>query len=291
MPIRSCVFVGHWDGAQWALDRNPAMINGALNTAPDRAARTPTVAVVGGTLHVAWIEARHAPERGSHNVVVVRRLSGGQWLPVGQDVRAESADNTRIIDVAMADVGGALHVAWSEAALVERAGRPLVHVTRWTGSGWTRIGRSLNISRAGYANHVALTGSGNLLHVAWQERSQTGNTQIYVKSWNGSDWASVGGSLNVDSDLGEAGRPALSAAGSRLWLAWTEGTPGQRARLYARSLGSATWSAPVGPLNVDRAEGAADSPALAAGPNGVFLVWAEKNLPPATKQVYARTLQ
>jgi hypothetical protein len=290
-PIRSVVFVAHWDGKHWALDANPAMPNGALNTTPDAAARTPALAVVGGILHAAWIETRRVPERGAHNVVVVKRLSGGQWVPLGRDLRAESADNTRILDVALADAGGVPHVAWSEATLADRAGRPVVHVARWSATGWARIGRSLNISRSGYANFVAMAGAANILYVAWQERSLTGNSQLYVKGWNGSDWSSAGGSLNADPDRGEAGRPALAGDHSRLWLAWTEGLPSQRAGLYARRLEVPGWSVPVGPLNIDRADGAPDSPALAAGLGRIFLGWAEKNPPPATKQIYVRPLQ
>lgn len=286
--IRSVVFVAHWDGRQWALDANPAMPNGALNTDPEAAARTPALAAVGGTLHAAWIELRRVPERGAHNVVVVKRLVGGQWLRAGRDLRAESSDYTRMLDVALVDVGGVPHVAWSEAA--PENGRPLVHVAKWTGTDWTRIGRSLNASRDGFANLLALAGAGNVLHLAWQERSVTGNTRIYVKRWDGSTWTSTTASLNVDADHGEAGRPALASDGSRVWLAWTEGVPGQRGRLYWRWLGPVGWSAPMGPLNADREAGAADTPALAAGPQGAFLAWGEKNPPPATKQVYGKPL-
>lgn len=286
-PIRSVVFVAHWDGRQWVLDANAAMPNGALNTDREAAARTPALAAVGGTLYAAWIEMRRVPERGAYNVVVVKRLSGGQWLPAGRELRAESADNTRMLDVALVGVDGVLYAAWSEAAA---RGRPLVHVAKWTGTDWARIGRSLNVSRDGFANLLALTGAGNVLHLAWQERRVAGNNQIYVKSWDGSNWTATTGSLNVDPDRGEAGRPALASDGSRLWLAWTEGMPGQRARLYARWLGPAGWSTPIGPLNADRETGAADAPALAAGAQGTFLAWAEKNPPPATKQVYVRVL-
>jgi hypothetical protein len=288
--IRSSVFVAHWDGSRWTLDANAGMPNGALNTDPDIAARTPALSAVGGVLHAAWIEVRRIPERGTYNVVVVKRLTGGRWLSVGPDLRAESADSTRMLDLALVDAGGLPHVAWSEAATANAGGRAQVHVAKWTGREWTRIGRSLNVSRSGFANYVALAASGTALHLAWQERTVAGNNQIYVKNWDGSGWTAAAGSLNVDPARGEAGRPALASDGSRLWLAWTEGTPGQRGGLYARALGPGGWGAPVGPLNADREAGAPDGPALGAGVGGVFLTWAEKNPPPATKQVYVRAL-
>ena len=288
--IRSSVFVAHWDGSQWAPDANADMPNRALNTDPEIAARTPALAAVGGVVHAAWIEVRRIPNRGTYNVVVVKRLSGDRWLQVGQDVRAESADNTRMLDLALIDAAGAPHLAWSEAATAPAGGRAQVHVAKWTGSEWTRIGRSLNASRSGFANCVALAGSGQALQLAWQERSVAGNNRIYVKSWDGSRWTAAPGSLNVDPDHGEAGRPALASDGSRVWLAWTEGVPGQRGRLYARTLDPGGWGPPVGPLNVDREAGAPDGPALGAAPGVAFLAWAEKNPSPATKQVYVRAL-
>ena len=289
--IRSSVFVAHWDGSQWTIDANGAMPNRALNTDPEVAARTPALAAVAGVIHAAWIEVRRVPDRGTYNVVVVKRLSGGRWLPVGPDLRAESADNTRMLDLALIDAGGAPHVAWSEAATANAGGRAQVHVAKWTGTEWTRIGRSLNVSRSGFANCVALAGSGNALYVAWQERGLAGKNQIYVKIWDGSAWSAAPGNLNVDPDRGEAGRPALASDGSRSWLAWTEGAPGQRGGLYARALGPGGWGTPMGPLNVDRKAGAPDGPTLGAGSSGVFLAWAEKNPPPATKQVFVRALQ
>ena len=128
-------------------------------------------------------------------------------------------------------------------------------------------------------------------HVAWQERTQAGNNQIYASRWDGRRWVGTGGALNSNAERGEAGRPALASNGARLWLAWTEGAPSQRSGLYLRSLAPSGWSAPSGPLNVDPALGAADSPALAAGGGHLYLIWAEKNPPPATKQVYVRMLQ
>src|SRR4029077_10377502 len=165
----------------------------------------------------AWIEVRRIPNRGTYNVVVVKRLSGDRWLQGGQDVRAEAGDDTRMLDLALIDAAGAPHLAWSEAATAPAGGRAQVHVAKWTGSEWTRIGRSLNASRSGFANCVALAGSGQALQLAWQERSLAGKNQIYVKSWDGSGWSAAPGNLNVDPDRGEAGRPALASDGSRSW--------------------------------------------------------------------------
>jgi len=82
-------------------------------------------------------------------------------------------------------------IFWAEAATANAGGRAQVHVAKWTGTEWTRIGRSLNVSRSGFANCVALAGSGNALYVAWQERGLAGKNQIYVKIWDGSAWSAA----------------------------------------------------------------------------------------------------
>jgi hypothetical protein len=281
--FRSVVFVAHWDGAQWVLDRNPAMLNGALNTGPEAAARTPVLAVAGDMLHAAWIELRRIPV-GAHNAVVVKRLVNGKWLPVGADLWAGSNPaQVLILDVALARVGDVLYVVWSQWP----GG---VHVARWDGTAWTRVGGALNAAPDGYAvNHVAMTGGKGTPYIAWQERSPSGNYQLYVKSWTGTAWVSLGASLNRDPVRGEAGRPALSHDGARLWLGWTEGGPGERAALYVRVFSNGAWSGPSRPLNAAPGT-AADGPALAVRNGRPVVIWAEKNPPPATKQIYVKEL-
>lgn len=287
-PISSSVFVAHWDGRQWALARSPTMPNGALNTRPDATGRTPKLAAVNGVLHVAWIESRVVPNWGTHNVVVVRRLVDGRWIPAGQELRGAPTDgHGRIIDLAIVDGGGVAYVAWTEYSGVPR--RSSVRVARLDGNQWGSLGGALNAVTDGAANYLALAALGKTIHVIWQERSPAGNYQIYGRTWSGSGWSFAGGSLSIDPARGEAGRPALLAAASRLWLAWTEGAPGRPAGLYLRSLETGAWGPAQGPLHADPVHGAPDSPSLAAFQGRLFLIWAEKGPPPATKQIYVRS--
>jgi hypothetical protein len=288
--IRSSVFVAHWDGSRWVLDRDPGMPNGALNTEPQAAARTPRLAIVRGAVLAAWLETRAIPNSSkTYNVVVTKRLGREGWVPAGPPFQGSSGPtDARIVDLALADVAGGAYVAWSE---FERKGgaRPgQARVARLEEGRWLPVGTPLNTARDGYANYVAMSARGGVPYVAWQERPVAGSTQIYVKAWNGSAWVATGGSLNADSARGEAGRPAMIGAGGRLWLAWTEGDPGERARLHIRELVGDVWSGATGPLNTAAEDGAADTPGLATAAGRPYLIWAEKARPPATKQVYVR---
>jgi len=67
------------------------------------------------------------------------------------------------------------------------------------GSTWTQLGSELNISSSQDAESpsLALDASGNPV-VAWRENvpGQFGN--IYVKRWDGANWVSLGGALDVN---------------------------------------------------------------------------------------------
>jgi len=283
--VRSSVFVAHWDGSNWVLDRDNAVPNGALNTAPDAAARTPKLAVVAGVLHAAWIETR-----GDRNVIVVKRLTAGQWTQAGSDVSSPPVGaGVIMIDVALADVAGVPYVAWTEFRRAGDSASAPLRVVALRGAAWTDVGGPLNTAAGAFANQLALAASSGTLYVAWQERALNGNNQVHVKVWKDMKWSAVGGPLNQDPDGGEAGAPALASLGSKVWLAWAEAPPGKRAALRIRTLDGGGWSEAGPPLNVDPA-GAADSPTLAASASTVSVVWVEKALPPATKQVYAKEL-
>lgn len=286
----SAIFVAHWQSDRWVLDRDESTSSGALNTVVRRAAREPSLAAVGGLLHAAWIETVYQEGVGTHNVIAVKRLIQGRWTSAARPFRSETGRDSRIMSLALTGVAGTPFVAWSEVGLGAPGARSVAHVARLDESGWKPVGGALNASPEGHAGFVALTALGDTLYVAWQERGLAGTNQVYVRAWRGGTWMPASPSLNADA-LRAAGRPALTVDGSRVWLAWTEGGRGERPKLFVRSRSSGGWAPAIGPLNADLREGAADTPGLSPVAGGVALIWAEKSLPPATKQVHVRVLR
>jgi hypothetical protein len=292
----SSVFVARWDGMAWTLLGNAEQLNGALNTSAGHkqlglmpSARDPKLAVVGSELYAAWIESRILESTPAYNVIVVKRLAGDRWVQAGHEISTGTgADKSAIVDLAMADVAGSPWIAWSEFKYRRGAAPATLQVVKLTADGWRAVGRPLNTSAEGYATHVSLAMAGGQPHVAWLERAVADNNKIYVKYWDGTRWAPAGGPLNIDPAKGDAGRPALAGDNERLWLAWAEGRPGERAKLYVRSLERSTWSQPTGPMNVDPMLGAPDSPSMSVARGKPFLAWAEKGPLPSTKQLYVR---
>jgi hypothetical protein len=163
-------------------------------------------------------------------------------------------------------------------------------VAKTAGDGWLRLGPPLIASPKASATYLALAAHGGAPVVAWLERVDGGNSVIYARRWDGQRWEPAGQGLNRDPARGEAGRPAMAGDGSRLWLAWSEGLAGRPGSLYARSLGASGWGDVSSSLNADPGAGAADSPALLIDRGRAYVAWAEKNPPPATKQVYVRVV-
>jgi hypothetical protein len=288
-PTKTSVFVAHWNGSQWVFDGHPESSNGSLNTnVATYDARNPSIAVIDGTIYVAWIELRTIPNSNDlYNVVIVKHLENGRWVQDGSPVLVGGAEAKMMIDVAIADVGGVPHLAFSQW---KYSAHSSVHAFRFVKGTWEPLGDSLNALSRGFANYLDIVSHAGAPHVAWQEKTQTGVYQIYVKRWDGSRWVAHGGALNAHPDSGEAGRPSLASAGTKLMLAWAEGRRGEKAQVYVRTLTGSGGGELEGSLNVDPTDSGADTAVIALSSTGVpFVAWAEKNVERLLpKQVYVR---
>jgi hypothetical protein len=281
------VFVSHWNGTQWVAD------GGALNTTTSAQAHHPYVAIVNGVVYAAWIEMRGVGSYLNNDVVIVKHLSGGQWVQDGVELSVFGAAGSKITDVALTDVGGVPYLAWAETKRTYDSngfynGPAPVQVYRLNAGSWTQVGGALNVSAQGFSNYLAISALGSTPYVAWQERSAAGNFQIYAKHWNGSAWVQDGSSLNFDSVNGEACRPALASDGTNLWLSWAEGVPAQKSQVYVRSFNGSAWGAPEGSLNLDTTNGSAERPVVTVAAGVPQVVWSEHDFVSASRQIYVK---
>jgi chitodextrinase len=295
----SSIFVSHWNGIAWVRDSNAAMPNGALNVTFSGAGwnlqgRNPRLAVINSKVYCAWVESRPGDYAVTgYNVIVVKHLDAGQWIQDGPEFNVGTSTGARITDLAIVDIGGDPHVAWSEHARAPVAGGTknspgTVQVAKLSGGAWTTLGGTLNASATGYSSLLSMAVSGGTPYVAWLERSAGGRNQLYVKHWTGSAWAADGASLNVDPAGGEACRPTLASSGGTVWLAWAEGSLNQPSQLYVRSLSGGVWSASEGSLNLDTTKGAADTPSLVVAGGVPQVVWGEYDPSSSTQQIYVK---
>ncbi len=192
---------------------------GPVNT-PGRDAAAPSVATdQAGLVYVSWFEFD-----GVSSNVYVKRWDGENWQPLGDALDIELSKTAAFPSLDVSPQGTP-SVAWYEARA--RDGDDLsrqLHVKRWTGATWERLGGPLNINEDERADMLSLAvdHQGDPV-VVWSEYNQeTGSNNIYVKGWTGTTWQQLGGTL--DKQLSQrAVYPAIAVdAARRISVAWYE---------------------------------------------------------------------
>lgn len=142
--------------------------------------------------------------------------------------------------------GGQVYVAWWNSG----GGDDEIYVRRWNGSTWEEVGAN-SASGGGISNN-----SGNSRHpsiavapngtpyVAWDDDSG-GDTEIYVRRWNGSSWEEVGlgsatgGGISNNSGGSEGPSIAIAPNGTP-YVAWDDDSSGS-SEIYVRRWNGSNW--------------------------------------------------
>jgi len=219
-----------------------------------------------------------------------------RWVLKGAGpLNANASANTTATSVSLATDGGTIYAAWTEYTTQYTSqiqdSPAQVYVARWDSgsSTWVIIGNGINVSSQNVADGVAIECLNGQPYVAWTERSAAGNTQVYVKTYNGSGWSLVGsGSMNKDTNTGWAYKPSLAAdaASGAVYLGWTEQQAlGQRVQAYVSRYSGGLWTALGGTLNANPTLGSSQRITLAVMGGQPIAAWAEVNLG-ATRQIF-----
>jgi len=225
---------------------------------------------------------------------------GSAWALVGGALNRDGsgAAKTETGSVSIASNGTHPCAVWSEYTVTTAANQlnvtaPQVYTSCWSGSAWTPQGGYANVNTAHRTFAVSATYMGQL-YVAFMERTDTGNEELYVRTWNGSAWSTVGsGYLNRDQTGGWAYRPELTNDGTNLYLAWEEsgndqpwaqaysllpagyGTIADKAQVFAAKWNGSAWAYLGGSVNADPVNGSAQHPTLTLLSGQPALAWAE----------------
>ena len=162
----------------------------------------------------------------------MRRWNGTSWVAMGGSANgggiSNNATDSLHPSIALDDHKLPI-VAWEDGA----GGSRQIYVKHWTGSSWAELGGSGQgggISNTAHdSSHPTLSaGAGGLPIVAWTcDLGTGGNTEIYVRRWNGSSWVEMGtGSASgngVSQTSGRSDQPQLAAdSAGRAVLAWVD---------------------------------------------------------------------
>jgi chitodextrinase len=276
--LPNSLYAKYWNGLSWIGGTVGAVTGGASDTASYS-----QIVGVGSTPYIAFLETERSCFPYCNNVFV-KQWNGSAWSLVGAGQLNRNAQSSSVsphaVSVSMATDGTYPYVAWTEfaaASTLQSETAPQVYVDQWNGSSWAQLGGSLNIVATDWAYDVSIAYLGGQPYVAWTERSQTGNTQVFVKTWNGSAWALVGtGTLNRNTSTGWAETPSLTANAGNLYLAWTEQQNlGQKVQTYVDAYSNGSWSTLGGTLNADPLNGSAERVSLVILNGQPVAAWGE----------------
>jgi len=229
--------------------------------------------------------------------------------------RGISATSGRSYDpsIAISPVGRT-YVAWADK---QGTNPGEIYVRRWTGLAWTTLGTSA--SAGGVSNTptaesahpvVAVSGApieglpaerAGIPYIAWHD-SASGDTEIYIRQWNGSAWVEVGaGSASgggVSDNTSESFQATLVIDGAlRPIVAWTDDRPNPQnpqqrlSDIYVKRWNGSAWvemgtgSATGG--GISNTAGESGEAALAAGPGGVIYL-ARSDATSGNAEIYVR---
>jgi hypothetical protein len=221
-----------------------------------------------------WLSSNHVSPRHLH----VARWSGEGWVRLGEPFGDVSEPMLQRGAAALAlDAEGRPTVAWVE----ERDARArTLHVSRWNGDAWERLGREVaSGARLSKDLPVLAVDEQGAAWLAWAQ--ETGKTSsVRVARWNGKAWADVGGTgrgaLRLKVPPHELQLQLVPGGGAV--LAWRESRPGGNVGVALSRWTGKAWEPLASPLQVPVLEPHPRRPALALLTDGrPVLAWSERD--------------
>ncbi|MBM4046986.1 MAG: hypothetical protein FJ279_17930, partial [Planctomycetes bacterium] len=197
------------------------------------------------------------------------------WIPVSSEIYVRRWDGTawREVGTGSATGGGVSNktgLSVQPSVAVGADGNPIVawvdgwepsvgvaawavHVRRWDGAAWSEMGAGsatgggvsgTSARGTGLYPSLAIGRDGNPV-VAWHDDS-SGDTEIYVRRWNGTAWVEMGANSasagGISNNSGQSSSPSLAVGpDGRPLVAWEDGTGGDL-EIYVRRWDGSAWA-------------------------------------------------
>ena len=223
------IYIRRWSGSSWETVGSGSASGAGISNSNGES-YDPSLAIgPDGSAFVAW-EDNSAGDKE----IYVRRWNGSSWEEAGSGSASDGgiSDNSgdsRFPTLAAAP-DGSVYIAWQDRS----SGENEIYVLRWDGSFWQEVGAG-SASEGGVSDNagaswlpsLALDSDGTP-YVSWEDHGSW-NAEIYIRSWNGSSWETVGaGSASGSGISGNAGRsvdPSLAIGPNGTpYIAWEDDT-------------------------------------------------------------------
>ncbi len=271
-------------GSAWNVPHSVPAPQGSANgggVSQTSEVQTGPVFSVGGSgqVGVAWING--SPE----SRLYFRQWDGTNW----KELAGSASGGGLAQDVSMACVAlngeGAPFACWVHSY----GSTSDVYLRFWNGTYWEDLGGSSDlegVSKGGASstNPAMVVDSSGRPLIAWEEK-QSGDSEIFLRRWNGSLWVELGGSADgggISNTSADSELPALAldSSGNPV-VVWYETVSGYK-EIYLRRWNGNTWeelgaSASGGGISNTSAD--SELPALALDSSGNPVVaWLEEDL-------------
>lgn len=226
------IYVLAWNGSSWGEVGTGSASGGGISNG-GYAARASVAVALDGTPYVTWQDDSN---------IYLRVWNGSSWIELGGSGSGGGISNNGLSVLASIAIApdGTPYVAWQ--SFIDSNNE--VYVRFWDGSSWAEVGPGSasggGISNnSGYSGHPSIAVSPNgTPYIAWADSSTPGEWEIYVRMWNGSNWAEVGtGSASgggISNSLVQAQFPSLAIDLNGIpYIIWVDGTNYPDHEIYA----------------------------------------------------------
>jgi len=243
------IYVRRWNGSSWEEVGADSASGGGISDNIGESRRPSLAIAPDGTPYIAWYDDSYYYD---YYNIYVRRWNGSSWEEVGADSASgrgisNNWSTSKEPSLAIAP-NGTPYVAWHDWG---GGDAPEIYVRRWNGSSWEEVGAD-SASGGGISNNsgnswfpsVAIAPDGTP-YVAWWDDSSGGDSEIYVRRWNGSSWEEVGaGSASgggISGNSGDSAYPSLAIAPDGMpYVAWHDDSSGDF-EIYVRRWNGSSW--------------------------------------------------
>lgn len=207
------IYVKKWNGTAW----DPPLGGGSLTVKPARYGNTPSIAINGNDIRVAWTECNGSNDNNLC-FLYVKQWDGNSnsWVPsTPAELQVGTFFNGVILSTPrLAFVGSVPYLAWNEAGNL--------YAKREVGGAWSLIGNGNSLGSVFNLDLKASTSTA-IPYVAFVPSGP-----LSVKRWDGADWVMEGDGnpLNV-SPNSVAKNPAIDFSGGTPYIAWKEELSGK----------------------------------------------------------------
>ena len=232
----------------------------------------PSISVNGSNIHIAWYDSR------TQYYDIYYKNSTNDGISWGPDVRISNGNNDNRYPIISA-TGSNIHVVWQDA----HVGNEEIYYKHSTnnGSNWSSVAR-LTIDSA-ISEDPFIFASGSNVHIAWADKRDGGNTEIYYKrsTDGGTSWSS---DVRLTNSPSTSDYPAIVVSGSKVHLVWHDYRDGNMEIYYKLSTdGGSSWGTDV---RLTNSPDYSLIPSIAINASTVNVMWHDRRDGPYSSEIY-----